>query len=147
MAASLALPIGYGAEIFGVIYGWMLVSVLFPFCPVYVLPVLGAVLHRKYPGAAVVLCGLGALGWGWLVYSGGFMIDAFLRDEQIFASGLVLGLAGSVSLLAGAILNARSVKARRSEAPCPLPGLQRLPPACRTQLPILLLSAFILSRR
>jgi len=98
LAASLFLPVGYGAEIFGVIYGWMFLSVLFPFCPLYLLPVAGVFCSRRMKGAAAVLAGLGFVGWGYLAVIGGFVIDAFLRDEKLFASGLLLGLASTAVL-------------------------------------------------
>lgn len=98
LAASLFLPVGYGAEIFGVIYGWMFVSVLFPFCPVYDLPVAAVLMARRMKGAAALLAALGFVGWTYLVFQGGFVIDAFLRDEKVFASGLVCGLVSTGAL-------------------------------------------------
>lgn len=115
LSASLFLPIAYGAELFGVIYGWMFVSVLFPFCPLYVLPVVGVLLPRRMTGAAALLGVLGFAGWAFAAVRGGFVIDAFLRDEKLLASGLLLGLV-STGVLA-------SVFVRRSVGPPPVPGV------------------------
>ncbi len=114
LAASLFLPVGYGAEIFGVIYGWMFVSVLFPFCPLYVLPVAAVLMPRRMKEVAVLLVALGGVGWTYLVFQGGFVIDAFLRDEKIFASGLVCGLV-STGALAFVLVRRANADRRRPE--------------------------------
>jgi hypothetical protein len=108
LAASLALPVGYGAELIGLMYGWMLVSVAFPFAPVYAVPLLGAVVVGRRPVVAMVLAGLGLAGWVFLSVTGGFMIDAFWCGEKVFASGLVLGLLGSAGLFASAWVRLRT---------------------------------------
>jgi hypothetical protein len=89
----------------GVWSGWMLIAPFFPFCFVYVLPGLGLLAAKWSKPGGVILSGLGLGGWIVLtVINEGFVIDAFLSDRKIFASGLIAGLIGSAALTLAPLL-------------------------------------------
>jgi hypothetical protein len=88
----LGLPVAYGAEIWGVIPGYIVcLSILPLFIPASCLVALCGTRKSRYSWAAL-LAFLGLLVPAYITARQGLMIDAFLSQRHLFASGLLCWL-------------------------------------------------------
>ncbi len=108
LALSLGLPVAYGAEWFGVMNGYFF---LFPpFTLLYLAVPVSFLIGRRNAGVAAALGLLSCAGWAIILAFSGLVINAFLSDRHVVASGTLCALAASVLTTVGWLSVLRSVR-------------------------------------
>ncbi|MEK7684296.1 MAG: hypothetical protein AAB466_02610 [Verrucomicrobiota bacterium] len=113
--ASLFLPVAYGAEIFGIMRGWVvfLLAVLSPFSfshsPLAILWILWALSYLSTPVSLLtakrsywLAAGQAAFGLvfpAWLLVSNGLYIEGHHRKDELLNSGGLCALAAAALML------------------------------------------------
>jgi hypothetical protein len=124
-AASLALPVGYGAEIWGLIRGWtyLLMTFFLPFSPetwrdnsllAMILFILSGLSYIATPLAplaallshrlAVALAAFGLIAPMAILWNGGLYIHRPVRNEYVLNSGGLSSLVAALIMLAAWIV-------------------------------------------
>ncbi len=114
LVCSLVLPVGYGAELFGVIYGGMLLffsaavpPLLVISLPMYALIPASAMMRATRPGWAFILSAIALAVWTFALIQQGPFINAFLSNRQIPATGIFCGIGSSFLMVLSTVMDVR----------------------------------------